>query len=64
MTISKDKITLIKNSHLDETMSNLDKLLKEKNISQAELARKLKRDPATINTVSYTHLTLPTNREV
>ena len=49
MTISKDKITLIKNSHLDETMSNLDKLLKEKNISQAELARKLKRDPATIN---------------
>ena len=30
-------------------MSNLYKLLKEKNISQAELARKLKRDQATIN---------------
>ena len=30
MTISKDKITLIKNSHLEDTMSNLDKLLKER----------------------------------
>ena len=49
MTISKDKITLIKNSHLEDTMSNLDKLLKEKDITQAELARRLKRDPATIN---------------
>ncbi len=49
MTISKEKIKLLKNTHLEDTMSNLDKLLKEKNVSQAELARKLGRDPATIN---------------
>ena len=49
MTISKDKIKILKNTHLEDTMSNLDKLLKEKNISQAELARKLGRDPATVN---------------
>ena len=49
MTISKEKIKVLRNTHLEDTMSNLDKLLKEKNVSQAELARKLGRDPATIN---------------
>ena len=31
MTISKEKIKLLKNTHLEDTMSNLDKLLKEVN---------------------------------
>ena len=49
MTISNDKFKLIKNNHLQETEMLLHKLLKEKDMSQAEFAKKLGKDASTIN---------------
>ena len=49
MTISNDKFKLIKNNHLEETEMLLHKLLKEKDMSQAEFAKKLGKDASTIN---------------
>ena len=40
------------------------RLIEKYNLTQQQAAAKLGITQATISTVSYTHLTLPTNREV
>jgi DNA-binding Xre family transcriptional regulator len=47
-TINK-KLKLIENTHQEKTMANLSKLLKEKDMSQVELAKQLGRDKTTVN---------------
>lgn len=49
MTINNKKITLIKNSHIDETEMLLNKLLKDADMSQAVFAKKIGKDASTIN---------------
>tara|TARA_R100000655_G_scaffold492_1_gene2044 strand:+ start:996 stop:1688 length:693 start_codon:yes stop_codon:yes gene_type:complete len=49
MTISNDKLKLIKNNHLDSTEMLLDKLLKNADMSQAEFAKKVGKDASTVN---------------
>ena len=49
MTINNKKITLIKNSHIDETEMLLNKLLKDADMSQAEFAKKVGKDASTVN---------------
>ena len=49
MAISKDKLKLIKNNHLEETEMLLHKLLKRADMSQVEFAKKVKKDASTIN---------------
>ena len=44
--------------------NRLEELRKERGIKQEELAAELEVSRQTIGSVSYTHLTLPTNREV
>ena len=44
MAISKDKLKLIKNNHLEETEMLLHKLLKRADMSQVEFAKKVKKD--------------------
>ena len=49
MTINKPELRIINNTHQQETMAELKRLLVEKNMSQADLATALKRDKTTIN---------------
>ena len=49
MTIENKTIKLIKNSHLEERDMLLNKLLKDADMSQAHLAKELKKDASTIN---------------
>jgi len=49
MAISKDKLKLIKNNHLEQTEMLLHKLLKKADMSQVEFAKKVKKDASTIN---------------
>ena len=49
MTIINKKFKIIENTHQEKTMANLSKLLKEKDMSQVELAKQLGRDKTTVN---------------
>jgi transcriptional regulator with XRE-family HTH domain len=49
MAISKDKLKVIKNNHLEETEMLLHKLLRKADMSQAEFAKKVQKDASTIN---------------
>ena len=49
MAISKDKLKLIKNNHLEQTEMLLHRLLKNADMSQVEFAKKVKKDASTIN---------------
>ncbi len=49
MAIETKTIKLIKNSHLEERDMLLNKLLKDADMSQAHLAKELKKDASTIN---------------
>ena len=49
MAISDQKLKLIRNNHLEETEMLLHRLLKEKDMSQAEFAKKIGKDASTIN---------------
>ncbi len=41
MTINNKKLRLVENAHSEKTMDNLSKLLKDNDMSQVELAKKL-----------------------
>ena len=45
----KHKFKIIGNMHQEKTLANLSKLLKEKDMSQVELAKQLGRDKTTVN---------------
>ena len=49
MTINNKKLKLVENHHQEKTLANLSKLLKEKDMSQVELAKQLGRDKTTVN---------------
>ena len=49
MTINKPELRIINNTHQQETMAELKKLLDQKQMTQAELGTALKRDKTTIN---------------
>ena len=49
INIIKNKLELVENEHQEKTMAHLSKLLKDKDMSQVELAKQLKRDKTTVN---------------
>lgn len=49
MTIDKKTFKLIKNNHIEKTEMLLNKLLQDKDMSQADFAKKIDKDPSTIN---------------
>ena len=49
MTINKPELRIINNTHQQETMAELKKLLDQKQMTQAELGVALRRDKTTIN---------------
>ncbi len=49
MTINNRKLQLVESQHQEKTMANLSKLLKDKDMSQVELAKQLGRDKTTVN---------------
>ena len=49
MTINKPELRIINNTHQQETMAELKRLLDSKHMTQAELGTALKRDKTTIN---------------
>jgi transcriptional regulator with XRE-family HTH domain len=49
MTINKPELRIINNTHQQETMAELKRLLDSKHMTQAELGAALKRDKTTIN---------------
>jgi len=49
MTIKKPELHIISNTHQQETMAELKRLLDQKKMTQADLALALKRDKTTIN---------------